>query len=140
MIISNDMLFFHHPAPQLGGFCSPSLVILSVLVDPKTVLDNVKNTTKITISVYIWLYEKIKWLIGNQISLIVIAWQPKYHRFYALLKTLSGGYPPPARPLNRKSIKFFPGKTLAKGAKKCFALNKIKMDQKTLKCTKGKKG
>ena len=28
---------------------------------------------------------KNQWLIGYQISLIVIAWQPKYHRFYALV-------------------------------------------------------
>ena len=54
-------------------------------IDPKTVLDNVKNTAKINIWVYIWLFGKIQWLIGYQISLIVIARQPKYHRFYALV-------------------------------------------------------
>ena len=35
---------------------------------------------------------KNQWLIGYQISLIVIARQPKYHRFYALIKT---DWPPP---------------------------------------------
>ena len=40
---------------------------------------------KITIWVYIWLFGKNQWLIGYQISLIVIARQPKYHRFYALV-------------------------------------------------------
>ena len=77
-------------------------------VDPKTVLDNVKSTTwkffkfrmeggfwiyylwNITIWVYIWLFGKNQWLIGYQISLIVIARQPKYHRFYALISTHLG--------------------------------------------------
>ena len=36
----------------------------------------------------IWLLGKIQWSIGYQISLIVIARQPKYHRFYALISTL----------------------------------------------------
>ena len=43
------------------------------------------NLWKITIWVYIWLFGKNQWLIGYQISLIVIARQPKYHRFYALV-------------------------------------------------------
>ena len=51
-------------------------------------LDNVKNTTKIAIRVYICFFGKIQWLIGYQISLIVIARQPKYHRFYALVEIL----------------------------------------------------
>ena len=42
---------------------------------------------KITIWLYIWLLGKNQWLIGYQISLIAIARQPKYHRFYALLST-----------------------------------------------------
>ena len=37
-----------------------------------------------TILVYIWFFGKIQWFIGYQISLIVIARQPKYHRFFAL--------------------------------------------------------
>ena len=60
-------------------------VASSNYVDPKTVLDNVKNTNQITIWEYIWLLGKIQWLIGYQTSLIVIARQPKYHRFYALV-------------------------------------------------------
>ena len=35
--------------------------------------------------VYIWLFGKNQWLIGYQNSLIVIARQPKCHRFYALV-------------------------------------------------------
>ena len=42
---------------------------------------------KITIWVNIRLLGKNQWLIGYQISLIVIARQPKYHRFYALVFT-----------------------------------------------------
>ena len=41
---------------------------------------------KITIWVYIWLLGKNQLLIGYQISLIAIDRQPKYHRFYALVK------------------------------------------------------
>ena len=44
-------------------------------------------TTKIAVRVYIWFFGKIQRLIGYQISLIVIARQPKYHRFYALPPT-----------------------------------------------------
>ena len=39
---------------------------------------------------YLWnslTLSKNQWLIGYQISLIVIARQPKYHRFYALIIT-----------------------------------------------------
>ena len=35
----------------------------------------------------LFMIGKNQWLIGYQISLIVIARQPKYHRFYALIET-----------------------------------------------------
>ena len=63
-----------------------------------------KNKTKITIWVYIGLFGKIQWLIGYQISLIVIARQPKYDRFYALLLT---HHPPAAQTTPTNAFDFY---------------------------------